>query len=48
MLFPVDAETVLQSSLTMKEEKFLKMDVNKDVLPKEGEAVKLVLELTGK
>lgn len=48
MLFPVDAETVLQSSLTMKEEKFLKMDVNKDVLPKEGEAVKLVIEVVGK
>lgn len=47
-VFPVTDETVLQSSLTMKEEKYLKLDVNKDVLPKEGEAVKLVLEVVGK
>jgi len=47
MLFPVDADTAFQSSLTMKEEKFLKMDVNKDVLPKEGEPVKLVIEVLG-
>lgn len=48
MLFPVDAETVFQSAFTMKEEKYLKLDVKKDVLPKEGTPVKLVLELTGK
>ena len=47
-VFPVTDETVLQSSLTMKEEKYLKLEVNKDVLPKEGEPVKLVLEVTGK
>lgn len=47
-VFPVTDETVLQSSLTMKEEKYLKLDVNKDVLPKEGEPVKLVLEVAGK
>jgi hypothetical protein len=47
-VFPVTDETVLQSSLTMKEEKYLKLDVNKDALPKEGEAVKLVLEVVGK
>ena len=29
----------------MKEEKFLKLDVNPDVLPKEGTAVKLVIEV---
>ena len=45
MLFPVDAETVFQSTLTMKEEKFLKLDVKKDTLPKEGDPVKLVLEV---
>ncbi len=44
-IFPVTDETVLQSSLTMAEEKYLKLEVNKDVLPKEGEAVKLILEV---
>src|SRR5262249_31321373 len=43
-LFPVTDETVLQTSLTMKEEKYLKLEVNTDVLPKEGTPVKLVLE----
>lgn len=43
-LFPVTDETVLQTSLTMKEEKYLKLDVNAAVLPKEGTPVKLVLE----
>jgi len=47
-IFPVDIETVFQSSLTMKEEKFLKLEVNKDVLPKEGDPVKLVIELAEK
>lgn len=47
-VFPVTDETVLQSTLTMKEEKFLKMDVNKEALPKEGDPVKLVLEVVGK
>jgi hypothetical protein len=48
MLFPVDAETVFQSAFTMKEEKYLKLDVKKDALPTEGTPVKLVIELTGK
>jgi len=43
-LFPVTDETVLQTDWTMKEEKYLKLDVNPDVLPKEGGAVKLVIE----
>lgn len=43
-LFPVTDETVLQTDWTMKEEKYLKLDVNPDVLPKEGTAVKLVIE----
>jgi hypothetical protein len=47
-VFPVTDETVIQSSLTMKEEKYLKLEVNKDVLPKEGEPVKLVIEVPGK
>ena len=45
VIFPVDAETVFQSTLTMKEEKYLKLDVKKDTLPKEGDPVKLVLEV---
>jgi hypothetical protein len=47
-IFPVDVETVFQSSLSMKDEKYLKLEVNKDVLPKEGEPVKLVIELSEK
>ncbi|MBN9118829.1 MAG: hypothetical protein J0I06_06665 [Planctomycetes bacterium] len=43
-LFPVTDEVVLQTGWTMKEEKFLKLDVRPDVLPKEGTAVKLVIE----
>lgn len=43
-LFPVTDEVVLQTAWTMKEEKFLKLDVRPDVLPKEGTPVKLVIE----
>jgi len=43
-LFPVTDEVVLQTGWTMKEDKFLKLDVRPDVLPKEGSAVKLVIE----
>jgi hypothetical protein len=45
VLFPVTDETVLQTSWTMKEEKYLKLEVNPDVMPKEGGAVKLVIEV---
>ncbi len=44
-IFPVTNETVMQTSLTMKEEKYLKLETNTKVLPKEGTAVKLVLEV---
>jgi hypothetical protein len=47
-LFPVTDEVVLQTMWTMKEEKYLKFDVNPDALPKEGGAVKLVIEVPGK
>lgn len=47
-LFPVTDEVVLQTAWTMKEEKFLKLDVNPDALPKEGTAVKLVIEVPEK
>jgi len=43
-LFPVTNETVLQTGWTMKEEKFLKLEVRPGVLPKEGTPVKLVIE----
>jgi hypothetical protein len=43
-LFPVTDETVLQTNLTMKEEKYLKLEVNTEVMPKEGTPVKLVIE----
>jgi hypothetical protein len=47
-LFPVTDEVVLQTTWTMKEEKYLKFDVNSDVLPREGGAVRLVIEVPGK
>lgn len=43
-LFPVTNETVLQTAWTMKEEKFLKLEVNSEAMPKEGTPVKLVIE----
>lgn len=42
-IFPVTNETVFQTSLTMKEEKYLKLETNKEVLPKEGTPVKIVM-----
>src|SRR5262249_32355509 len=33
-IFPVTNETVIQTSLTMKEEKFLKLETNRTLLPK--------------
>jgi hypothetical protein len=44
-LFPVTDETVLQSSLTMKDEPLIKLDTNTTLLPKEGTAVKLVIQV---
>ena len=44
-IFPVTDQTVLQTSLTMKEEKYLKLETNKDIVPKEGTPVKLVIEV---
>ncbi len=44
-IFPVTNETVFQTNLTMKEEKYLKLETNKKVLPKEGTPVKLVIEV---
>jgi hypothetical protein len=47
-MYPVTNETVVQTSLTMKDEKYLKLDTNKTTLPKEGTAVKLILEAVGR
>jgi hypothetical protein len=47
-LFPVTDEVVLQTDWTMKEEKYLKLDVNPEALPKEGGAIRLVIEAPGK
>ena len=46
-IFPVTAETVFQTNLTMKEEKFVKLETDKKILPKEGTPVKLILEVPG-
>jgi hypothetical protein len=42
-LFPVTDETVLQTTLTMKDEPNYKLELNTAVLPKEGTPLKLVL-----
>lgn len=44
-IFPVTHETVFQSSLTLKEEKYVKLETNKLLLPKEGTPVKLILQV---
>jgi hypothetical protein len=44
-IFPVTDQTVFQTTLTMKEEKYVKLETNKKLLPKEGTAVKLILEV---
>jgi hypothetical protein len=43
-IYPVTDETVIQTNLTMKDEKHLKLDVDPTVLPKEGTPVKLIIE----
>ncbi len=47
-IFPVTNETVFQTSLTMKEEKYVKLETNRKLLPKEGTDVKLILEIPTK
>lgn len=44
-IFPVTKETVFQTSLQIENEKFMKLEVNTKVMPKEGTPVKLVLEV---
>ncbi len=43
-LFPVTDDTVFQSNLTMKEEGMFKLEVVKNLLPKEGTPVKLIIQ----
>jgi len=43
-IFPVTNQTVIQTNLTMKEEKYLKIETNEKVLPKVGTDVKLIIE----
>lgn len=45
VIFPVADTTVLQTNLTMEYEKFMKLDTNTKLLPKEGTPVKLILEV---
>jgi hypothetical protein len=44
-IYPVTADTVCQTTLTMKEEKYLKLETNPDLIPKEGTPVKLIIEV---
>lgn len=43
-IYPVTNETVCQTTLTMKEEKYLKLETNPDLIPKIGTPVKLIIE----
>ncbi|MBY0229441.1 MAG: YdjY domain-containing protein [Gemmataceae bacterium] len=47
-VFPVTAETVFQSSLSLKDEKYVKLEVVPDALPKVGTAVNLVIVVPAK
>jgi hypothetical protein len=44
-IFPVTDQTVFQTNKTLEDEKFLRLETNPKVLPKEGTAVKLVIEV---
>jgi hypothetical protein len=44
-IFPVTNQTVFQTNLTMKEEKYLKLETDKTLLPKIGTPVKLIIEV---
>jgi hypothetical protein len=47
-VFPVTDETVFQSSLTLKEEKYVKLETNRKLLPPIGTPVKLVIVVPAK
>ncbi len=44
-LVPVTDETVCQTNLTMQDERLIKLETNKNVLPDEGTEVRLILEV---
>ena len=44
-IFPVTDKTVFQTNLTWDDEKFVKLETDKKVVPKEGTPVKLVIEV---
>jgi hypothetical protein len=44
-IFPVTDQTVFQTNMTIKEEKYVKLETNKKLVPAEGTPVKLVLEV---
>jgi hypothetical protein len=47
-IFPVTDETVFQSSLTLKDEKYVKLETNTKLLPAVGTPVRLVIVASGK
>ena len=47
-IFPITNQTVFQTNFTMKEEKYVKLETDKKLLPKEGTDVKLILEVPEK
>jgi len=44
-IFPVTDETVFQTPLAFKDQEALRLETDKTLLPKEGEPVKLIIEL---
>ena len=44
-IFPVTNQTVFQTQLTMDEEKYIKLETDKDLLPKEGSPAKLIIQV---
>ncbi len=44
-IFPVTNQTVFQTQLTMDEEKFIKLETDKDLLPKVGSPAKLIIQV---
>jgi hypothetical protein len=47
-IFPVTNQTVFQTNLTMDEEKYVKLETDKDLLPKEGSPAKLIIQVPAK
>ena len=47
-IFPVTDQTVVQGGLKFKDQEYLRLETNKKVVPKEGTAVKLVIEVPKK